>query len=103
MDLSELERLERQQVGKLKLSEAVRIGAKKHPQTNYYFRRGATCFWGAAAVGYGASDEQIVPHAEKLHTAYVTRRDMDWSQLMIRSDGGEAREQIADWLEAQGY
>jgi hypothetical protein len=97
---------------KLKLSDAMRIGAKLRPQsTSGGFAKGTTCAIVAAAEGLGfdlgASPPSVTaaawdflksrgvvdePYHATLAATIISHNDFDeWT-----------REQIADWLEAQG-
>ncbi len=111
MDESVVKFLEQPQVGTLKLSAAIRIGASRTAwaQNGYYCsKQGATCVYGAAAVGMGAvTHEDIHAMASRLHTggpatmAFIREFGNDIAEVNDR--GTMTREQIADWLEAQGY
>ncbi len=86
---------------KLKLSEAIRIGARLRPQcTRTYWHNGGTCAIGAAleATGFPVfrSTQGICEHIERHWPTAPT------GDIYRRNDGGESRESIADWLEAQG-
>ncbi len=104
MDESEVKFLEQQQVGTLKLSAAIRIGARFRPQhygmadTNH---AGRSCALGAADEaltgkynGYGsASGQGFETTPPRVIYDVWHKNDYDkWT-----------REQIADWLEEQGY
>lgn len=98
-------------VGALKLSEAIRIGAKFRPQcTGDMFVGGGSCALGAAfealtgRTDYYSSD--VLPITR--YWPSLGREGGFPGELMNeitdRNDSGEyTREQIADWLEAQGY
>jgi hypothetical protein len=101
----------------MKLSEAIRAGAVKCPQTTgTYYRDGATCALGAAyegafgqmpATGYLSVYERLVALFPALRTPYDGDGDSEsWDlrdAIMHRNDSlGWTREQIADWLESQG-
>jgi hypothetical protein len=109
MDLSEIKKFEQAEVGTLKLSDAIRVGAPMHQQGTFYYDReaGTTCAMGAAAFGAGWTPEsgdmlaflsRTFPHIPeaievKVHGMNACRRI-----------GPEFSYQgIADWLEAQGY
>ena len=92
------------QVGKAKLSTAIRIGARKRPQARLaYFERGASCAFGAAWEGIGGSyHDPVWGLAGKLMKHFGIAQEV--GQAVVRmNDSGESREAIADWLEAQGY
>lgn len=107
MDLSELERLEQQQVGKLKLSDAIRIGARIRPQAFHAFctEGGSTCAIGAAAHGMQPwlTDRIKIEQAAVILANGRTIAQEIYIAITRRNDRGQTREQIADWLEAQGY
>ena len=88
----------------LKLSEAIRIGAKIRPQCTYsYFTRGKSCALGAAAEAlYGVTEKTFsTTHINKI-TSKLSRVVV--SEIIERNDDLHwTREQIADWLEGQGY
>ena len=105
MDESIVRHLEQQQVGKLKLSEAMRIGARLRPQccSGDLFVGGKSCAVGAAmeAIGvpYTENMGSYSPAAEYwpfLPTLFGVITDLNDSQFCTR-------EKIADWVEAQGY
>lgn len=87
-------------VGTLKLSEAIRIGAA--------MRRQCTGAWwvGAAWEGLYGYGSRIPPvpgdHDNSLMDALGAPHGL-LSEITRRNDHGETREQIADWLESQGY
>jgi uncharacterized NAD(P)/FAD-binding protein YdhS len=94
-------------IGTLKLSEAIRIGAKLRPQAKkLYCHNGGTCAIGAAAHGmypHLADVRQIEVAAWKVANKLAVdygRKLTD--EIYYRNDNGQTREQIADWLEAQG-
>ena len=87
----------------LKLSEAIRIGAKLRGQcVNAYFKKGRSCAIGAAAEAmFGVNEDTFsTMHAEVILRTITTHIA---SEVLIRNDEGESREQIADWLEGLGY
>ena len=98
----------------LKLSEAMRIGAKIRPQAKgRLFDAGASCALGAAYEGaFGAPPAEV--WGKDYNDAGNALTDC-WMRLMDRYPGqtagiftkndflGMSREEIADWLEAQGY
>lgn len=101
-----------------KLSQAIRLGATFRPQGHgEYFADGNSCAIGAAleACGWGPDEESAEPHGA-LKEALLKRfgfvtgipgeglgiYSQLWADIYKRNDDGETREQIADWLEAQG-
>lgn len=108
----------------LKLSEAIRIGAKIRGQCKTFpFNQDRSCALGAAYEAvYGAPDgadgtlhmsdvsAPILAAFPFLNSPSVLMRDgpMKSDRLMddvwrLNDQLGKSREQIADWLEAQGY
>jgi hypothetical protein len=90
-----------QKVGRLKLSEAIRIGARIRPRC-----RGAF-FDGERSCAFGAAYEGAMGHPIK-GTTYGPIFEL-WPEILpiaiqitTRNDSGESRESIADWLESQG-
>ncbi len=114
MDESEVLKFEKQKV--LKLSEAIRIGARLRPQTRgtLYFN-GATCALGAA---YEAAIGPLTGYVhQELGQSYYDKLLALWpilgegralsllgERIVLNNDRYEfSREEIADWLEAQGF
>lgn len=111
--------------GTIKLSEAMRKGAKIRPQTrNHYYAMGddgrwCSCAMGAAIEGALGNMELITRHgAEVLFGGvlgdFVTAPDVRISDsdekiklmkavLCLNDDLEWTRERIADWLEGIGY
>lgn len=105
----------------MKLSEAIRDGARLHPQTTRYFRDdNSTCALGAAYVAISGSLPPMHTDPETnewevnnglvsnvLHANFPFLRDNDyelWGDITERNDKeGQTREQIAEWLESIGY
>ena len=111
MDLSDIEKLEAP-AKVLKLSEAIRIGAKLRPQSfGSFFDGEATCAIGAAfeaRSGYPSRDPNkivvVVPEALSLYRGIHVGLSDIGLKIVQRNDYLDAtREEIADWLEAQGY
>jgi hypothetical protein len=90
----------------LKLSEAIRIGARIRPQCRgSFFREGGSCALGAA---YEAITGRVLPEyadATSLHGVVPHMRDHNFRFSIVRKNDGDrwTRERIADWLEAQGF
>lgn len=106
MDESIVKHLEQPQQGTLKLSEAIRIGARLRPQqTNgRYMNDGKSCALGAAYEAVtGRYDENtgLIPWFQSQYS----RLDMlrIGAAIMLRNDRGESRESIADWLQGIGF
>ena len=98
-----------QQVGKLKLSEAIRRGCKlSRPNDGTCFYHGGTCAIGAAYEAlFGNDFEESHKYggiSDRVRDYYEIS-EHDWLSLGInlRFLSGETREQIADWLESRGY
>lgn len=109
MDESVVREFEQQQVGKLKLSAAIRIGAKLRPQcTGRMFKNGASCALGAAyeaMTGRGYYDLPETDARAAAALAYMYEKaDVPFglSEVFFKNDEGWTREEIADWLESQG-
>lgn len=106
MDMSELERLEAQQ-GVIKLSDAIRVGARIRPQCQgALFRAGASCALGAAYEGKTGKrcfpNEYSAVMGEFPILGAHGLNDLGRA-IFNRNDSGKSREAIADWLESQGY
>lgn len=106
MDESVVKVFEEQGVGKLKLSAAIRIGAQMTTQCSrvYVDMQGGACAIGAAYV----AEKGYYPASWNPDDFIDWRRTKGLPQSLLmevyqRNDRGESREQIADWLEAQGY
>lgn len=106
MDESEVLRFE-QQTKQLKLSAAIRLGAKIRPQAFRGFWSGrGSCALGAAAEGagfaYGGEISRDVFwaafHTTREPLAFLEVLITDWNDTHLMS-----REEIADRLEAMGY
>lgn len=103
MDESIVKQFEQQQVGKLKLSAAIRIGAKIRPQAfGMYCSEGRTCALGAALEAINRDPKPLngsglIAATEPLGISLELA-----SQVSRRNDSGWTREAIADWLEAKG-
>jgi hypothetical protein len=92
---------EQHKVGTLKLSEAIRIGAKLRPQCRgNYFEDGKSCVLGAAWEGAGFDDEAPYDYMYQVLWKFGINRLA--SLIASKNDAGESRESIADWLESQG-
>lgn len=94
----------------LKLSQLIRIGCKATTQLrckDYISANGrSACVWGAVAIALGGGREL----AAKLHWEdfYKEARRAffaahNYTPLSANDRYGWTREQIADWLESQGY
>lgn len=113
MDESIVKVFEEQRVGKLKLSQALRIGAALRPKClGYMFHEGASCALGAiyeATFGHPA-DEGNQCSMDQLYEAYpelaspVKTNQLDLCERIYRwNDSGKTREVIADKLERMGF
>jgi len=101
-----------QQVGKLKLSEAIRIGARLRPQGIgvFFDLAGRSCAMGAAMEARGIKpffDEGIPHRVREACPEFVNSNGGGFSalakQIYQKNDSGATREQIADWLASIGY
>ena len=95
----------RPQVGTLKLSEAIRAGAKLRPQGfGATFKDGKSCAVGAAYEAVTGLTSW--PQHEEVYSFLSRHFGVPYSLLRRdvceKNDSRETREQIADWLEAQG-
>ena len=99
--------------GALKLSEAIRMGAKLRPAcTGVWFQNGRSCALGAAFESYYGrvadmpkgfpSDQDNALLGKAFPVLRVQRRDTLYGSIFKKNDGGESREAIADWLESKG-
>ncbi|SRR5260221_2358714 len=89
-----------QKVGRLKLSEAIRIGAKLRPQCfASYFDGVRTCAIGAAWEGSGHPARAGV--GWEVTEYFGVDRSLT-KEAERRNDLHESRESIADWLQSQG-
>lgn len=107
----------------LKLSGAIRIGAKLRPQAKQYlFENGKSCALGAAyEVVYGYPGDGVLSFPSS-HSGMDPKDCAEWlgnrlsrafpeirrlpggvQDVWEKNDHGWTREQIADWLESQGY
>ena len=92
------------QVGTLKLSTAIRIGASKRPQIRgRFFNSKGSCALGAAweGMGFGSEDEHWMIYATVCPKLGIPVPLGE--KISAMNDRGKTREQIADWLESQGY
>lgn len=90
----------------MKLSEAIRIGAKMGPQIRgQYILENASCAFGAAALAMGGdSDFDLFILAGKLHSAEPLAFACKYKITIAKAnDRGWTREEIADALEQLGY
>lgn len=92
---------------RMKLSTAIRIGAKIRPQCQgRYFKEGGSCALGAAFEGLGGKPFDGDPSWQtKQASAELLLKKIYGNNvggLWLKNDEGESRESIADWLEAQG-
>lgn len=101
MDLSETKQFDLA-VRPLKLSEAMRIGAKIRPQcAGAWFVKDGSCAIGAVwEATYGTTDTGF-----RLVGCVISREygisDYFLGEIIRRNDSGQSRESIADWLERE--
>lgn len=92
-----------------KLSHLIREGAKLRPQCQYmWFWEGGSCALGAAWEASGGGDLSDLDSAQEMGAALGNRAIVPPLDIMERITlfndyKGWTREQIADWLEEQGY
>lgn len=90
----------------LKLSEAMRIGAKIRPQTKHFWHKdGKSCALGAAyeaMAGRPSSSGTDFRDHKKMNEWFPCMPSMQTKIHERNDDLGWTREQIADWLESQG-
>ncbi len=101
MDLSEVERIEKT-TAHPKLSHAMRAGAKLRPQCfEWFYADGKSCALGAAMEGAGILFEcgGISRLVERFHVPDTILTGITFRNDVLRI----TREEIADWLESQGY
>lgn len=100
-------------VGTLKLSEAIRIGAKLRGQCQgSFFEQGRSCAMGAVLEAHGVpySDDGVwvAAQAFAILPNLMSRNGNGYcytplaKEIYHRNDSGDTREQIADWLERKG-
>lgn len=106
MDLSELERLDHPQVGRLKLSEAIRIGSSRYPPCYGIWSSGnAACAITAAAWATGM--QATTPYSFTLRRHFESiglhiGEDV-WREVVhVRNSRGDSHKSIADWLASRG-
>lgn len=91
---------------KMKLSAAIRIGAKIRPQCyGRYFKDGGSCALGAAYEAMtGKNFENSWSGAKQIDAEIWMTIQFGHSVggIGLQNDNGKTREQIADMLEAQG-
>lgn len=104
MDESVVKHLE-QPTKTLKLSEAIRIGARMRPQcAGDFFLNGGSCALGAAleAFGIDPKDAKGFHYGNACDILGITEGLAE--HIAIRNDLRHwSRESIADWLESIGY
>ncbi len=103
------------QVGMLKLSQAIRIGARmgKQIRCKPYIVGTNSCALGSAMLALGMNDATYKGHygttgLEKLHpqafeALNAFSRKVGFPIQHANDYQGWTREQVADWLESQGY
>lgn len=106
MDESLVKHLE-QPAKTLKLSEAMRIGARMRPQCfDEFFSDEGSCALGAAWEGAGLLALRGEPGqaiTAVMDAFGFPRCSSLGLRIAERNDAGETREEIADWLEERGY
>lgn len=104
MDESVVKIFEEQKLGTLKLSDAIRIGAKLRPQCfGVYATRYGTCAIGAALEATGRAPDQHCIAIEDVAGFFGITQNLI-VQVVGKNDVDHmTREEIADWLESIGY
>lgn len=104
MDIGDIKYLEAPEKV-MKLSEAIRIGAKIRPQcVMAYFNGGASCALGSAYEAIsGKNWLDDTPSNWEFFSGRFNVPESLLLQISLLNDRGTTREQIADWLEGQGY
>lgn len=99
----------------MKLSYAIRLGALKRPQCyGLLFDGRGTCALGAAFDAHGHNLNDVMDSSPRVFNLLVASLEPAlrstgggtselWGEIGSLNDTGSTREQIADWLEAQGY
>ena len=90
---------------KMKLSAAIRIGARLRPQCRRrFYAHGGSCAIGAAyeALGITRYATDVDAWNRLLYLTGLHDGEIPHWEITSRNDRGESRESIADWLEAQG-
>jgi hypothetical protein len=103
LDLTEVRNFEQQKV--MKLSEAIRIGAKRIPANDghWYFDDNGACLLGTvdcAVFGHTHYVPGVHMRLDKYFGLDSREGPMNTAHVMFIN--GKSREQIADWLESQG-
>ena len=104
MDMTEVRRFDQAEVGTIKLSEAIRIGAAVRPQCSQaFFADGRSCAIGAAYEGlYGYTTTGYID-MDRMYRAFPCVPGNVWLGIVTRNDcGKQTRESIAGWLEGMG-
>jgi hypothetical protein len=93
-----------QKVGKLRLSEAIRVGAKIRPQcTRDFFYANGSCAFGAAyEAATGVVKRNLL--MEDFFLLWPELKNLLDIRIAVsrRNDSGESRESIAAWLDSIG-
>ena len=94
---------------KLKVSEALRIGAALRPQCRgHLFINGMSCALGAIWEGFGFAPETVIYAPPEFEIVSALKVRHLWPDgllaydIVVKNDTGQTREAIADWLETKG-
>lgn len=101
MDLTEVRHFE-QQTGTLRLSDAIRIGAKIRGQcADDYFSNGKSCALGAAweAITGDHTNQFLTEEIRRIFDVPLDILD----NIAYRNDAGLTREECADYAESLGF
>lgn len=91
---------------RIKLSAAIRIGARLSGKACGFFvdEIGNTCAQGAALLAVGMLDKDFIKCHRNMEKLWPDANLAIVSEIAARNNNmGQTREEIADWLEAQGY
>ncbi len=92
-----------------KFSEAIRLGALlSGPAVGVFVdARGNTCAQGAALLAVGrlerSSEQQWMNHSHMEAQWPSLPPEIRWEAVKMNNEGTHTRQEIADWLESQGY
>ena len=106
MDESVTKYLEQPKVGTLKLSEAIRIGARMSGPAFGVFSdaAGKTCAQGAALLAIGKLSSNTLENHRTMERIWKeVPGNLRYAIAGMNNSRTHTREQIADWLEAQGH
>jgi hypothetical protein len=104
MDQSEVLMFEKDIMKPMKLSTAIRIGAKIRPQCarDFFYENGSCAFGAAYEAATGVMERNVI--MEDFFLLWPELENLPDIRIAVsrRNDSGESRESIATWLESQG-